>query len=112
MEVTFHEAIDKDLKKLKKYPAPKESIDAWVRLFQVKGLEGTPSVDRYPGFGSHNIYKARVIALKENVGKSKGYRLIFELSTSSEVVCNILCFSRHGIYKDEQELIAIIKSRL
>jgi hypothetical protein len=56
------------------------------------------------------VFKARVVPLKENVGKSKGYRVIFEMV--EEQKCKILVFSRHGVYKSEQELKAVIKERL
>lgn len=114
MKITRHSEIEKDFKKLKKhFRTPVESLEAWERLFKVKDLEETPAIKRYPGFGAHEIYKARVVPLRENCGKSKGYRVIFELiKKSEEEVCVILCFSRHGIYKTEQELINIVKSRI
>lgn len=114
MKLVRHSEIEKDFKKLKKhFRAPVESLEAWELLFTVKGLEETQAIDRYPRFGAHEIYKARVVPLHENYGKSKGYRVVFELiKKSEEEVCVILCFSRHGIYKKEQELINIIKERI
>lgn len=85
-------------------------MEAWERLFCLKWLRETPGIDQYPGFGQYKIYKARVIPLKENCGKSKGYRLIFQFLENDEYL--ILVFSRHGIYGSEQELINLIKSRL
>lgn len=105
-----HLDIDKDLKKLRRFPAPHESLAAWERLFCLKGQRETPGIDPYPGLGTDKIYKARVIPLKENCGKSNGYRLIFKMTDDDAIL--ILVFSRHGIYTDEKELIAIIKSRL
>jgi hypothetical protein len=86
------------------------SFDAWERLFCLKGLRETPSIDQIPGFGDRNIYKGRVVPLRENAGKSKGYRVVFELHAES--ACTVLVFSRHGIYHTEGELLALIKSRL
>lgn len=110
MEISRHAEIDKDLVRLKKFAAPKESLEAWERLFYLKGLKETPGIDIYPGFGQNKIYKARVVPLKENLGKSKGYRLIFQ--EIDNCVYKILAFSRHGIYDKEVELMNIIKNRL
>ena len=105
-----HCEIGKDFKNLKRFPAPEESMEAWERLFCLKGLRETPGIEQYPGFGTNKIFKARVIPLKENCGKSKGYRLIFQSFKNNEYL--ILVFSRHGIYGSEQELINLIKNRL
>jgi len=110
MEVSHHPDIKKDFKKLKRYPSAKQSLEAWIRLFCVKGLAETPGIDPYNDFGAEKIYKARVIPLQENVGKAHGYRLVFQMKSEQE--CHILIFSRHGIYKHEKELIALIKQRL
>lgn len=110
MEIFRNEQIEKDLKLLKRFPAPRESLEAWERLFCLKGLRETPTIEPYPGFGQKKIYKARIVPLRENVGKSKGYRLIFE--TLSENQCVSLIFTRHGIYNTEQELQKIIRERL
>ena len=110
MQIFRHCDIEKDFKNLKRFSAPEESLESWERLFCLKGLKETPGVDAYTGFGNEKIYKARVIPLKENIGKSKGYRLIFQMICESE--CKILFFSRHGIYKSEHELIEIIRNRL
>jgi hypothetical protein len=48
--------------------------------------------------------------MKENIGKSKGYRIIFRMLNETDY--EVLVFSRHGIYKTEQELIKIINNRL
>jgi len=110
MTVSLHSDIEHDLRKLKRFPAAQETLEAWVRLFCVKGLDGTTGIDQYPGFGQRKIYKARVVPLKENIGKLGGYRLIFEIT--SEQDCIILVFSRHGIYKTEQELANLIRLRI
>lgn len=110
MEITRHLDIEKDFKDLKRFSAPSESLESWERLFCLKGLQETPGIKQYPGFGSAKIYKARVIPLKENCGKSDGYRLIFQICESEK--CKIILFSRHGIYRSEQELINIIKNRI
>ena len=110
MEISRHAEIEKDLLRLKKFAAPKESLEAWERLFYLKGLRETPGIDQYPGFGQNKIYKARVVPLKENVGKTKGYRLIFQ--ETENFVYKILVFSRHGVYDREAELMSIIKDRL
>ena len=110
MKVSRHDEILKDFKSLKRFPAPEESLEAWERLFCLKGIKETPGIDQYPGFGDVKIYKGRVVPLKENIGKSKGYRVIFQ---SEENECyKIIAFSRHGIYHDEQDLIRTIKNRL
>jgi len=70
-----------------------------------------PAVDLSAGFGEMKIYKGRVVPLRENVGKSKGYRVIFQI-TAQNGCCKIIIFSRHGIYKTEQELIELIKERI
>ena len=111
MEIVRHQGIEKDFKSLKKFPAPRESLEAWERLFKVKGLKETPGVEPpYPGFGVRRIHKARIVPLGENVGKSHGYRVIFEIL--EENLCKVLVFSRHGVYSSEQELINLIKERL
>lgn len=110
MRISRHELIEKDFKILKRFPAPAESLEAWERLFCLKGLKETPAVEQYPGFGDRKIFKARVVPLKENIGKSKGYRAVFEMILETE--CRILVFSRHGIYGSEQELQRLIKDRL
>ena len=110
MEIIQHSEIKKDFKNLKRFPAPQESLEAWERLFDLKGIEETPGIKQYPGFGRVKIYKARVIPLKENCGKSDGYRLIFQLLENN--LCKILVFSRHGIHHNEQKLRRIIKDRL
>jgi hypothetical protein len=110
MQICRHDGIEKDFKGLKRFPAPQESLEAWERIFTLKGLREMPSVDQCSGFGDRKIYKARVVPLRENVGRSKGYRVIFELENSD--ICVVLVFSRHGIYKSEAELIALIKERI
>jgi hypothetical protein len=110
MQIIRHAEIEKDFKSLKRFPTPEESLEAWERLFCLKGLRETPGIDQYPGFGENKIFKARVIPLKENCGKSKGYRLIFQILEDES--CMMLVFSRHGIYSNEKELISIIKDRI
>lgn len=110
MEVGWHDNIRKDLKKLKRYSAPEESLEAWVRLFCVKGLRETPGVELFDDFGSQRVYKARVVPLQENVGKSHGYRLVFRMISLDKIL--LLVFLRHGIYKHERELITLVKERL
>jgi hypothetical protein len=110
MNVCRHGDIEKDFKKLRRFPAALESLEAWERLFCLKGLRETPAIDPFPGFGERKIYKARVVPLRENVGKSKGYRAVFEMTEAEN--CKILVFSRHGIYKSERELINLVKRRI
>lgn len=110
MEISRHDDIEKDFKNLKRFSAPRESLQAWERLFCLKGLKETPGIDQYSGFGGAKIFKGRVIPLKENIGKSKGYRVIFQME--NEEYCKVLVFSRHGIYHDENDLIQIIRDRL
>ena len=110
MQIFRHEDIEKDFKNLKSYLSARESLEAWERLFILKGLEETPGIDQYPGFGAAKIFKARVVPLGENVGKSKGYRVIFQLLEEQKY--KILVFSRHGVYKSELELKRLIKNRL
>jgi len=110
MNIVRHEDIEKDLRNLRRFQAPLESLEAWERLFCLKGLREMPAIDHFPGFGERKIYKARVVALRENFGKSKGYRVVFQIVDNES--CKILVFSRHGIYKSEQELINLVKERL
>lgn len=110
MNIVRHEDIEKDLRNLRRFQAPLASLGAWERLFCLKGLRETPAIDPFPGFGERKIYKARVVPLQENVGKSKGYRAVFQMM--DEENCKILAFSRHGIYKSEQELINLVKKRI
>src|SRR3989338_10733460 len=110
MEIVRHEDIEKDLRNLRRFPAPLESLEAWERLFCLKGLRETPAIDLFRGFGQIKVYKARVVPLRENIGKSKGYRVVFQMIDDEN--CKILVFSRHGIYKSEQELINLVKERL
>ena len=112
MEISRHDGIEKDLKNLKRFPSPRESLEAWERLLLSKGLNETPAIEKYPhGFGSLHIHKARVVPLKENRGKSGGYRLIFQL-IEEKAICRVLVFSRHGEYANEKELMAKIRERL
>lgn len=110
MEITRHFDIEKDFKKLKRYPAPKESLESWERLFSLKGISETPGIKQYPGFGNLKIFKARVIPLKEKCGKSDGYRLVFMAAGDNEY--KMLVFSRHTMYNNEKELIKTIKDRI
>lgn len=110
MQIFRHDDIEKDLKSLKHFSAPKESLESWERLFCLKGIKETTGIDVFSGFGNKQIYKGRVVPLKENLGKRKGYRVVFQ--TLNEIECKILVFSRHGVYKSEQELIKVIKNRL
>jgi hypothetical protein len=110
MNIIRHEDIKKDFKNLRRFQAPLESLEAWERLFCLKGICETPAIDQFPGFGERKIYKARVVAMRENFGKSKGYRVIFQMTDAEN--CVILAFSRHGVYKSEQELISLVKQRI
>ncbi len=110
MEVVRHGDIEKDLKKLRRFSAPLESLEAWERYFSLKGVQETPSIESFPGFGEKKIFKGRVVPLKENLGKSKGYRVIFEIRDND--CCFVLVYSRHGIYHSEVDLIKMIKERL
>ena len=110
MRSLWHEDIEKDLRNLRRCAAPLESLEAWERLFCLKGLSETPAIERFPGFGERAIYKGRVVPLKENVGKSKGYRVIFQMMDANTF--KVLVFSRHGFYKSERELIHFIKQRM
>jgi len=85
-------------------------LEAWERYFCFKGFQETSGIEQYPGFSGAKIYKAKVVPLKENSGKSHGYRLIFKLISDDEIL--LVVFSRHGVYTDEKELIDIIKERL
>ena len=110
MELSRHDDIEKDLKHLRRFLTPKESLEAWERLFCLKGVKETPGIDPFPGFGELKIYKGRIVPLRENIGKSKGYRVVFQLV---EGECfKIIVFSRHGVYHNEHDLIRIIKDRL
>lgn len=110
MDIIRHDGIEKDLRNLRRFSAPLESLEAWERFFCWKGLRETPSIDSFPGFGARKIFKGRVVPLKENLGKSKGYRVVFQIIDNEN--CKILVFSRHGIYKSEQELINLVKERI
>lgn len=110
MNIVRHEDIKKDLRNLRRFQAPLESLEAWERLFCLKGLRETPAIDPFPGFGERKIYKARIVPLRENIGKSKGYRAVFKMIDEKNY--KILVFSRHGIYKSEQELINLVKERM
>jgi hypothetical protein len=109
MEILRHEDIDRDLRKLDRFPAPLESLEAWERLLLLKGVHETPAIDQFPGFSENKIYKGRVVPLKEKFGKSKGYRVIFQVT---EEKYKVLVFTRHGICKTERELMKLIRDRL
>jgi len=51
MNVVRHEDIEKDLRNLRRFSAPLESLEAWERFFSLKGVQETPGIDRFPGFG-------------------------------------------------------------
>ncbi len=110
MQICRHDDVERDFKKLKRFSAPEDSLDSRERLFCLKGVKETPGIDLFPGFGDYVIYKGRVVPKKENFGKSKGYRVIFQALNDGDF--KVLVFSRHGIYKSEQELINIVKNRL
>lgn len=109
MEISRHPDIEKDFRALKRFITPRESLEAWERLFCLKGIRETPAIDQIPGFGQRKIFKGRVVPLKENVGKSKGYRVVFEQCGEDRYI--VLVFLRHGIYNSEAELIKITKER-
>ena len=46
MNVVRHEDVEKDLRNLRRFSAPLESLEAWERFFSLKGLRETPGVDR------------------------------------------------------------------
>ena len=48
MRIIYHCEINKDYKNLKRFPAPKKSLEAWERLFCLKGLSETPGIKQYP----------------------------------------------------------------
>jgi len=50
MRVIRHDDIEKDLRNLRRFSAPLESLEAWERLFCLKGLRETPAIDAFPGF--------------------------------------------------------------
>lgn len=110
MKISRHPDIEKDFHALKRFSAPEDSLEAWERFFCLKGLRETPAIDVFPGFRERKIYKARVVPLRENIGKSKGYRAVLQMI--DEENCKILVFSRHGIYKSEQELINLVRKRI
>jgi hypothetical protein len=110
MIIERHCDIEGDFRKLKRYPAPEDSLEKWERLFCTKGVHETPAVEEYPGYSGARIFKARVVPLQENVGKSKGYRVIFQMC--SDDLCKIVIFTRHTVCRSEAELIEIIKRRL
>ncbi|MFH1029725.1 MAG: hypothetical protein V1770_00515 [bacterium] len=110
MDIVRHAAIEKDFKKLKRFPAPKGSLEAWERLFCLKGIHETPGMKAYDKFKDLKIYKARVVPLKENCGKSDGYRVVFESLENGKY--KVLAFSRHGIHRSEQDLIMLVKERI
>ena len=110
MNVSRHEDIEKDLRNLRRFTAPLDSLEAWERIFSLKGLRETPGIDQFPGFGERKIYKARVVPLRENAGKLKGYRVVFQVVAGEN--CRILVFSRYGIYRSEQELMSMVKQRM
>lgn len=109
-EIHRHSGITGDLKRLRNFPRPDASLESWEMLFRAKGFHGVPGIDRYPGFGEREIFKARVVPLGENVGKSSGYRLIFERLVNG-TFCTLV-FSRHAQYKHERELQQLIRERL
>jgi len=45
MEVSRHDGIQKDFRDLRRFQAPEESLEAWERLFALKGLRETPAID-------------------------------------------------------------------
>jgi len=110
MQIYHHADIEKDFKNLRCFSAPEDSLVAWEMLFCLKGIKETPGIDIFSGFGNEKVYKGRVVPLRENIGKSNGYRVVFQMLDNTSY--KILVFSRHGIYKSEQELIKIIKKRL
>jgi hypothetical protein len=109
MEIIRQDGILRDFKKLERFPSAVASLEAWERLLLLKGIRETPGIEQYPGFGERTIFKGRVVPLRENVGKSKGYRVIFELAGEKYI---IILFYRHGIYKTEKEVTALIHERL
>jgi len=110
MEIQRHDAIENDFKSLKRFSAPEESLEAWERLFRLKGPKETPGINSFLGFGNTKVFKGRVVPVRENFGKSKGYRVIFQLVR--EDCFKILVFSRHGIYHDEQDLVNLVRTRI
>ncbi len=56
MEICRHEDIEKDLKKLRRFSAARESLEAWEKLFALKGLAETPAIDSFDDFGNYRGY--------------------------------------------------------
>lgn len=44
MKIERHCDIGKDFKKLKRFPAPEESLEAWERYFCLKGINETAAL--------------------------------------------------------------------
>lgn len=48
MEIIRHPDIEKDFRDMKRFPAPKDSLESWEWLFCLKGLHETPGIKQYP----------------------------------------------------------------
>jgi len=61
MKICRHSDIEKDFHILKRFAAPEDSLEAWERLFCLKGLREMPAIDAFPGFGERGKFIRRAL---------------------------------------------------
>lgn len=112
MIVRRHSDLVRDVKALgKKYRSVAQDLIYAERLLAIG--QSIPETTPYPGFGIHRIYKTRVVNTSIPYGKSKGYRLIYELVVVEEDESLELVFLYdHTTCSDEAEVKREVRTRL
>lgn len=112
MVVRRHPDLARDLKALgRKYRSVAQDLVYAERLLAIR--QSIPETTPYPGFGTHRVYKTRVVNTSIPYGKSKGYRLIYELVAVEEnESLEIVLLYDHTTYPDEAEVQRQVRSRL
>ncbi len=107
-----HPELAKDLKQLgKKYPSVGQDLVYVERLLAIG--HSFPHTDAYKGFGARRLFKTRVENTSVSRGKSKGYRLIYEVVVEEDDEgCELLLLYDHNAFKAELDVRKELRARL
>ena len=107
-----HPELAKDLKQLgKKYPSVGKDLVYVERLLAI-GFS-LPQTYAYKGFGARRLFKTRVENTSVSRGKSKGYRLIYELIVEEDDEgYELLLLYDHNTFKTELDVRKKLRARL
>lgn len=112
LTVRRHPYLAKDLKRLgKKHRSVAQDLVYAERLLSAG--QTLPETTPYPGFGQRKVFKTRVINTSIASGKSKGYRLIYELvAAEDDNNIELVLLYDHTTHTDESEVWREIRVRL